>query len=101
MQYTLPQRRIESVVPRTPAARLGARAGDAATGNPLGYVEFALPPGDLDADEVDRQVRAQLGPSFDRDDRATQRQLGTDERMAVRVGHRVHPQPAGRDPQPA
>jgi GT2 family glycosyltransferase len=64
VQYTLPQRRIESVMPRSPL-HSSVRALVNNGGNPIGYVEFALPPGDLDADEVDREARAQLGPSFD------------------------------------
>ncbi len=77
VQYTLPQRVIESVVPRT-AQHSSVRALVIRDGDPLGYVEFALPPGDLDATEVDRQVRAQLGASLEHE-RVHDVPLGADD----------------------
>lgn len=60
VQYTLPERRIDAVVARTPD-HSRVRALVVAYGDPLGYAEFALPAGDLSADVVERAVTAQLG----------------------------------------
>jgi GT2 family glycosyltransferase len=60
VQYTLPERRIEAVVARTPDhARV--RALVVAHGDPLGYVGFTLPPGEVTADEIERHATEQLG----------------------------------------
>jgi GT2 family glycosyltransferase len=65
VQYTLPERRITSVVPRSTQHGL-VRALVVRSGDPLGYVEFPLPAGDLDADQLDREMLGQLGDGPDR-----------------------------------
>jgi GT2 family glycosyltransferase len=60
VQYSLPERRVDSVVPRsTQHGRV--RALVVSHGDPLGYVEFAMPDGEVSADEIERNARTQLG----------------------------------------
>jgi GT2 family glycosyltransferase len=60
VQYTLPERRIDSVVDRA-GYHSSVRALVVQSGDPLGYVEFELPSAPLGVDELDRRVTAQLG----------------------------------------
>ena len=50
VQFTLPERRIESVVARN-SAHGRVRALVVSAGDPIGYVEFPLPAGELTAEE--------------------------------------------------
>ena len=59
VRLSLPERTLESVVPRTPnhsRVRVLVTGG----GNPLGYVEFPLPPRELTVDDAEQQARVHL-----------------------------------------
>jgi GT2 family glycosyltransferase len=60
VQYTLPERRIDAMVDRADY-HSSVRALVVSAGDPLGYVEFDLPAGPLEVDEVERRAREQLG----------------------------------------